>query len=65
MIAAARMPIACALMLAAFIATAQDKEGPANLVWTFELAGDRLTLTPRWTENGKQWNGIRVFERVK
>ncbi len=36
-----------------------DQERP------FELAGDRLTLTPRWTENGKRWDGIRVFERVK
>jgi hypothetical protein len=36
-----------------------DQERP------FELAGDRLTLTPHWTEGGKQWTGVRVFERVK
>ncbi|HKS57455.1 MAG TPA: lipocalin-like domain-containing protein [Steroidobacteraceae bacterium] len=29
------------------------------------VAGDRLTLTPRWTVDGKQWTGVRVFERVK
>lgn len=40
-----------------FIGT--DQERP------FEFAGDRLTLTPRWTVDGKQWTGIRVFERVK
>lgn len=40
-----------------FIGT--DQERP------FELTGDRLTLTPRWSENGKDWSGVRVFERVK
>jgi hypothetical protein len=29
------------------------------------LAGDRLTLTPSWAVDGKQWTGVRVFERVK
>ena len=37
----------------------QDQERP------FELAGDRLTLRPRWTVDGNQWIGLRVFERVK
>lgn len=40
-----------------FIGT--DQERP------FQLAGDRLTLTPSWTVDGKAWTGIRVFERVK
>lgn len=30
----------------------------------YELAGDRLVLKPRWKAEGKQWLGIRVFERV-
>jgi hypothetical protein len=25
----------------------------------------RLILRPKWTEGGKQWTGLRVFERVK
>jgi hypothetical protein len=40
-----------------FIGT--DQERP------FEIAGDRLTLRPKWTVDGKQWTGLRVFERVK
>lgn len=31
----------------------------------FTLAGERLTLAPRWTVDGKQWTGVRVFERAK
>jgi hypothetical protein len=31
----------------------------------FVLEGDRLTLTPRWEQDGKWVQGIRVFERVK
>jgi hypothetical protein len=40
-----------------FIGT--DQERP------FELQGDRLVLRPKWTVDGKQWTGLRVFERVK
>lgn len=40
-----------------FIGT--DQERP------FEISGDRLILRPKWTEGGKQWTGLRVFERVK
>jgi hypothetical protein len=40
-----------------FIGT--DQERP------FEIAGDRLILRPKWTVDGKQWTGLRVFERVK
>jgi hypothetical protein len=29
----------------------------------YELDGNRLTLHPRWTSDGKQWEGVRVFER--
>jgi hypothetical protein len=36
----------------------KDQERP------YELAGDRLTLKPRWEGEGKKWLGIRVFERV-
>lgn len=31
----------------------------------FVLDGDRLTLTPQWTIDGRKWTGIRVFQRVK
>ena len=31
----------------------------------FTLNGDRLALTPEWTENGVHWKGLRVFERVR
>jgi hypothetical protein len=31
----------------------------------FEISGDRLILRPKWTEGGKQWTGLRVFERAK
>ena len=31
----------------------------------FQLAGDRLTLGPRWESGGRHWVGIRVFERVR
>jgi hypothetical protein len=37
----------------------EDEERP------FELNGDRLTIKPQWTEDGRKWSGIRVFERVK
>jgi hypothetical protein len=36
-----------------------DQERP------FEISGDRLILRPKWTEDGKQWTGLRVFERAK
>ena len=31
----------------------------------FELAGDRLVLSERWTQSGREWSGIRVFERLR
>ncbi|MEP6925925.1 MAG: lipocalin-like domain-containing protein [Pyrinomonadaceae bacterium] len=31
----------------------------------FELQGDSLTISPRYTEDGKIVQGLRVFERVK
>ncbi len=31
----------------------------------FELKGDRLVITPTWTQDGRAWTGTRVFERVK
>jgi hypothetical protein len=31
----------------------------------FQLLGDRLVLTPRWTMGGQQWTGTRVFERIR
>jgi len=37
----------------------RDEERP------FELAGDRLILTPRWMQGGQEWTGIRIFERVR
>jgi len=40
-----------------FIGT--DQERP------FEISGDRLILRPKWTIDGTQWTGLRVFERVK
>ena len=37
----------------------RDEERP------FTLSGDRHVLTPRWVEDGQEWTGERVFERVK
>jgi len=31
----------------------------------YELTGDRLVLSETWTQSGKPWRGVRVFERVK
>ncbi|HKE94748.1 MAG TPA: lipocalin-like domain-containing protein [Povalibacter sp.] len=31
----------------------------------YELSADRLVLKPRWTAEGRQWEGIRVFERIR
>jgi hypothetical protein len=31
----------------------------------FELVGDRLLLSERWTQSGKEWSGVRAFERLK
>lgn len=31
----------------------------------FELDGDRLTLKPRWEQDGKRFEGVRVFERLR
>ena len=30
----------------------------------FEISGNTLMLKPRWESGGKQWLGIRVFERA-
>lgn len=40
-----------------FIGT--DQERP------FEITADKLILRPKWTVDGKQWTGLRVFQRVK
>jgi hypothetical protein len=40
-----------------FIGTEQERP--------FEISGDRLILRPKWTVDGAQWTGLRVFERVK
>ena len=37
----------------------RDEERP------FELLGDRLLLKPRWSQNGQQWTGVRVFARIR
>jgi hypothetical protein len=37
----------------------RDEERP------FTLTGDRLELTPTWKQDGQQWTGVRVFERVR
>ncbi|MDR3389474.1 MAG: lipocalin-like domain-containing protein [Rudaea sp.] len=37
----------------------KDEERP------FELTGDQLILRPRWSSAGRQWLGIRTFERIK
>ncbi len=31
----------------------------------FELSGDRLTLKTRWQSGGRNWSGLRVFERLR
>jgi hypothetical protein len=31
----------------------------------YELAGDRLSLSERWTQSGKEWSGIRIFQRLR
>ena len=36
-----------------------DEERP------FALRGDTLIIAPRWTLDGEEWHGIRVFERVR
>ena len=36
----------------------RDEERP------FVLRGDTLILAPHWTVDGKEWHGIRVFERA-
>lgn len=40
-----------------FVGTTQERP--------FELKGNRLTLSPSWTREGKVVKGLRVFERVK
>ncbi len=40
-----------------YVGTSQDRP--------FQLNGDRLTLTPRWTEDGKNIQGLRIFDRVQ
>ena len=36
----------------------RDEERP------YEVHNGRLTLKPKWTVNGKTWEGVRVFERI-
>jgi len=31
----------------------------------YELTADRLVLSETWVQSGKQWSGVRVFERLK
>jgi hypothetical protein len=31
----------------------------------YQLAGDRLVLSESWVQSGKQWSGVRVFQRLK
>ena len=31
----------------------------------YELTGDRLVLSETWTQGGKTWSGVRVFERIR
>jgi len=37
----------------------KDEERP------FELSGDRLTIKTRWQSGGRDWTGIREFERIR
>jgi hypothetical protein len=70
-----RLLCACALLFATFSAGAEDKNPAATIVGTwkvvtyqerpFEFVGDRLILRPKWTVDGKQWTGLRVFERAQ
>ncbi len=30
----------------------------------FELAGNRLILSETWTQSGKNWSGVRTFQRL-
>ncbi len=31
----------------------------------YQLEGDRLTLRETWTQSGKKWSGVRVFQRLQ
>jgi hypothetical protein len=31
----------------------------------FKLAGDRLILSKTWTQSGKKWSGVRIWQRIK
>ena len=31
----------------------------------YQLTDDRLVLSETWVQSGKQWSGVRVFERLK
>ena len=31
----------------------------------YQLTADRLVLSETWLQSGKQWSGVRVFERLK
>lgn len=31
----------------------------------FDVAGDRLVLSERWTQSGREWSGVRAFVRLK
>lgn len=31
----------------------------------FKFSGDRLILSETWTQSGKKWSGVRIFQRLK
>jgi hypothetical protein len=31
----------------------------------YTLSGDRLIFTEFWNQNGTDWSGVRIFERVR
>ena len=31
----------------------------------YQLDGNQLTLSETWTQSGKKWSGVRVFQRLK
>ena len=31
----------------------------------YQLEGDRLILSETWTQSGKKWSGVRLFQRCK
>lgn len=31
----------------------------------YQLTGDRLVLSETWTQSGKKWSGVRLFQRLR